>query len=92
MTWRIALPADGSRPPHGLPTLIDWADMPHPCTRLASRGLQLLRFAPRLPAAAHAWLEARLSDPLVEPGIASEPSLSAIIRLPGGGAVQLASG
>jgi hypothetical protein len=91
MTWRIALSADGSRPPHGLPTLIDWADIPHPCTRLADRGLRLLRLTSLLPGAAHGWLQARLFDPLVELGIADRSSLKADIRLPDGSTVQLHS-
>jgi hypothetical protein len=91
MSWRIALPANGTRPPQGLPTLIDWADMPHPCTRLADRGLRLLRLTSLVSAAAHAWLQARLSDPLVELGIGHRSSLNAVIRLSDGSTVLLHS-
>jgi hypothetical protein len=72
LRWTLALPADGSRPPAGLPSVIDWGEAPHPCTRLADRGVALERLE-----VASVPLPELERDPRVAFGA---PALRAVIR------------
>ncbi len=69
LRWMLALPPDGSRPPCGLPSLIDWGDTPRPCSRLPDRGVRL----ERLEIAAAASTVAALADLERDPRVALAP-------------------
>ena len=64
LRWTLAIRADGARPPHGLPSVIDWGGAPHPCGRLPDRGIVLERLDVEAPTTAIAAL-APLHDPRV---------------------------
>ena len=63
LAWSLAIRADGARPWGGLPSLIDWAGAPHPCTRLADRELSLIALEASLAPAAATALTGTLPDP-----------------------------
>ena len=65
LRWMLAIPADRSRPPGGLPSVIDWCGAPHPCSRLPERGARLARLAVTAPAATVAALAPLLRDPRI---------------------------
>ncbi len=50
LAWILAIPPDGSRPPAGLPSVIDWCGAPHPCSRLPDHGVRLERLEIAAPA------------------------------------------
>ena len=80
--WTLAVPADRSRPPLGLPSLIDWAGAPHPCSRLPDRGVRLERFAVTAPAATVAALAELRSDARVALSEGEQPCLLAELVSP----------
>ena len=66
LTWRMAVPKDGSLPfGGGFPSLMEWGPGAHPIQRLPDRGFRLIALTILHPRAA--WLAARtgLSDPRV---------------------------
>ncbi|GEJ55548.1 VOC family protein [Anaeromyxobacter diazotrophicus] len=66
LRWTLALPSDGSRPPGGLPSVIDWGATPHPCSRLPDRGVRL----ERLELAAEAPIASALAELTRDPRVA----------------------
>ena len=84
LTWRMAVPDDGSLPfGGGFPSLMQWGPGGHPAARLAERGCRLLRLTVRHPRAD--WLAAQ--TPLDDPRVVFETgeiALSAQIDTPQG--------
>jgi hypothetical protein len=76
LRWTLSIRADGARPPHGLPSVIDWGRAPHPCARLPDRGVVLERLDVEAPTATVAAL-APLRDPQV---VFTERERSASLR------------
>jgi len=83
LRWTLAIRADGGRPPHGLPSVIDWGGAPHPCARLPDRGVVLERLDVEAPATAMAAL-APLRDPRVVFSERERAALTARLRSPSG--------
>ena len=84
LTWRMAVPGDGSLPfGGGYPSLMEWGPGAHPASRLPDRGCRLQRLTIRHPRAA--WLAAQIA--LQEPRVrfeTGEVALSAVIDTPSG--------
>ena len=85
LRWTLTIRSDGARPPHGLPSVIDWGGTPHPCTRLPDRGVVLERLDVEVPQAVLPALALR--DPRVSLTHGERSSLSALVRSPSGVAV-----
>jgi hypothetical protein len=83
LRWTLAIRADGARPPHGLPSVIDWGGAPHPCARLPDRGVLLERLEVEAPTATISALEL-LRDPRVVFTKREQPALAARLRSPSG--------
>jgi hypothetical protein len=83
LRWTLGIRADGARPPHGLPSVIDWGRTPHPCARLSDRGVVLERLDVEAPTATVAAL-APLRDPRVVFTERERSALTATLRSPAG--------
>jgi hypothetical protein len=83
LRWTLAIRADGARPPHGLPSVIDWGAAPHPCARLPDRGVALERLDVEAPTATISAL-ASLRDARVVFTKRDHPALAARLRSPSG--------
>jgi hypothetical protein len=62
LSWHIAIRADGSRPPAGLPSVIDWGHASHPCSRMRLEGIVLKHLELALPESSIAALAGLKSD------------------------------
>jgi hypothetical protein len=62
LAWVLTIPPDGSRPPMGLPSVIDWGGAPHPCSRLPDRDVRLERLEIAAPAQVVAALAMLVRD------------------------------
>lgn len=60
--WTIAVRSDGQVVPDGLPTLIDWGQTAHPCTRLIDVGVRLRALHIHASVDAHSALKQSLHD------------------------------
>lgn len=87
LRWTLALPPDGSRPAGGLPSVIDWGDAPHPCTRLPDRGVRLERLELTGAPAVIAALVALRGDPRVALLAGLPPRCTALLASPRGAVV-----
>jgi hypothetical protein len=87
LAWALTVRADGSRPPAGLPSLIDWGSTPHPCTRLPDRDAALERLEIAAPAASLAALSELRSDARIAFSERATPRLEARVRTPRGVAI-----
>ncbi len=78
LRWLITHRADGAALPDYLPTLIDWQDAAHPCTRLPDSPIELTRLTVKTRGAALQWFEGKLNDNTVkiEPCNNQEPMLT----------------
>ncbi len=83
--WTLTIPPGGGRPPAGLPSIIDWEDAPHPCSRLPDRGVTLERVELAAPAATITALADLGQDRRVAFVEAASPRLKARLRTPSGG-------
>ena len=81
LCWTLAIRADGARPPHGLPSVIDWGRAAHPSARLPDRGVVLERLDVEAPTATVAAL-APLRDPRVVFTERERAALTARLRSP----------
>ncbi len=87
LAWILSVAADGSRPPAGLPSLIDWGSAPHPCSRLPDRGAVLERLEIAAPAPTLAALAALRRGARIAFTESASARLTAHVRTPAGVAV-----
>ena len=87
--WTIALRSDGQRVPDGLPTLIDWGQTAHPCTRLTDTGIRLRALHINASIDAHSALKLSINDPRIFIQPAKLSSIRAILQTRSGKAVTL---
>ena len=80
LAWTLTVRDDRSRPPAGLPSVIDWGAAPHPCTRLPDAGVRLARLAVAAPAATSAALAPLASDARLSFTNSDVPRLDADLR------------
>ncbi|UCE30436.1 MAG: VOC family protein [Burkholderiales bacterium] len=85
LVWRITIPEDGKLPGGTalggvLPSLIDWGDTPHPCTRLPDLGLRLQALEVGAPASAMEPLRALLGEAPALRLAAGEPAQCARLQ------------
>lgn len=87
LSWRIAVPADGSLPLGGaFPSFLQWPDGPHPAGRMAGLGCALVRLDVEHPDAARieAFLDGRLDDERVRANVGPAALLRASFTTPDG--------
>lgn len=87
LSWRIAVPADGSMPLGGaFPALIEWPSGPHPSTAMIDLGcrLEALRISHPQAALIEHKLAGRLADPRVSFHAKGGAGLEASIMTPHG--------
>ena len=80
LRWRITIPSQGRPAGDGLlPTIIDWGDTHHPCTRLPDSGVALAAMHLRGPAEAMAAFPRPARQGRIQPTLAigSRPELRA---------------
>lgn len=87
LSWRIAVPDDGSMPFGGAyPTLIEWPPGPHPASRMPDLGCALEHLKIEHPdaAAIRNHLDPKFEDARVDIAIGPQPRLVARIATPHG--------
>lgn len=86
LSWRMAVPADGTLPFGGLmPALLSW-DSPHPAPKLQDRGVRLERLTLQSPEpdALRDAVVRLTNDPRIHIEAAREPAIVAHLQTPGG--------
>lgn len=84
LSWSLAVEAGGSRPPGGLPSVIDWGGAIHPCSRLADHGVRLERLEIVAPTSTLSALSELGRDARIALTPGAEAGLTARIATPSG--------